>query len=469
MKRTFSVLIALTALFSAAVAQNNPYEIDDECYQYFNKADLLAGQDGYEEYASKLLNAAIIKGDTKAQTLYYVAQLKDVIRRVPGNEPTTRQQDESVIKAQEALKQVSEKLGYPQYYYYSYELVQNYFYNHGNPVRTMELVQEMQTTALKRGEPYGEWMGYRYLTGLYIAQNDYVSAKRFIRKAIEMHDKSSDPTIRKQSVCRLYCDLADTYPVGTDSSRLYVAKAVKAARVHMDTLRCHYYLARSTALDKNIQEYRRHRDCCLADPSLGVVSRTAPQMFSIIDSMIDGDMSETLPSVSRLSKIREIKFIRNELRLAEVNQSKLSEMNARMGNNTLTAELESATEKVLRITRHSMILLTLILLCIVTFLVFHIRTLRKTNIKLQEANEKVTLANAAKTRFVQNMSHEVRTPLNAIVGFSQLLSLPDGSFPEEEKAEFASHIINNTKMLTMLLDDILNTSAMDSGNYRINY
>ncbi len=67
------------------------------------------------------------------------------------------------------------------------------------------------------------------------------------------------------------------------------------------------------------------------------------------------------------------------------------------------------------------------------------------------------------------MSHEVRTPLNAIVGFSQLLSLPDGSFPEEEKEEFAGHIVNNTKMLTMLLDDILNTTAMDSGNYRITY
>ena len=67
------------------------------------------------------------------------------------------------------------------------------------------------------------------------------------------------------------------------------------------------------------------------------------------------------------------------------------------------------------------------------------------------------------------MSHEVRTPLNAIVGFSQLLSLPDGSFPEEEKQEFAGHIVNNTKMLTMLLDDILHVSAMDSGNYRITY
>ena len=67
------------------------------------------------------------------------------------------------------------------------------------------------------------------------------------------------------------------------------------------------------------------------------------------------------------------------------------------------------------------------------------------------------------------MSHEVRTPLNAIVGFSQLLSLPDGSFSPEEKDEFSNHIINNTKMLTMLLDDILNTTAMDSGNYRITF
>ena len=86
----------------------------------------------------------------------------------------------------------------------------------------------------------------------------------------------------------------------------------------------------------------------------------------------------------------------------------------------------------------------------------------------EAANEQVMLANEAKTRFVQNMSHEVRTPLNAIVGFSQLLGLPDGSFPEEEKAEFANHIVNNAQMLTMLLDDILSTTAMDTGSYKIN-
>ena len=109
-----------------------------------------------------------------------------------------------------------------------------------------------------------------------------------------------------------------------------------------------------------------------------------------------------------------------------------------------------------------MLLLIIILLVALAFSLIHIR-------KLKKANEKVRLANEAKTRFVQNMSHEVRTPLNAIVGFSQLLALPDGSFQPEEKDEFAGHIVNNTKMLTMLLDDILNASAMDSGNYRITY
>ena len=53
------------------------------------------------------------------------------------------------------------------------------------------------------------------------------------------------------------------------------------------------------------------------------------------------------------------------------------------------------------------------------------------------------------------------------MGFSQLLSLPDDVFSSQEKEEFSQHIINNTKMLNMLLDDILNASSMDSGKYKI--
>ena len=83
----------------------------------------------------------------------------------------------------------------------------------------------------------------------------------------------------------------------------------------------------------------------------------------------------------------------------------------------------------------------------------------------QEEAEK---ANNMKTTFVQNMSHEIRTPLNAIVGFSQLMSLPDGFLSDEERSQYAKFILNNSNLLTMLIDDILNINDVESGNYKVN-
>ncbi len=107
-------------------------------------------------------------------------------------------------------------------------------------------------------------------------------------------------------------------------------------------------------------------------------------------------------------------------------------------------------------------------------LLSYVRNLRRTQRKdekmieeLTSANEHVLKADAAKDRFIQNMTHELRTPLNAITGFSQLLALPDGMFSPEEKEEFGKHVMNNTSMMTMLLDDLMSTSAMDSGGYKI--
>ena len=72
-------------------------------------------------------------------------------------------------------------------------------------------------------------------------------------------------------------------------------------------------------------------------------------------------------------------------------------------------------------------------------------------------------ASMMKSRFVQNMSHDIRTPLNAIVGFSQLLALPADSFSDEEREEFGRFVSNNANMLMMLVDDILNMSDMERG------
>lgn len=491
MRKIVSIALLLLWSFLNLAGQNNAYNLNDECYKYFREAELLAGKEGFDEANSALLHSAITHGDTKAQTLYYVERLKHACKLVPSQVLSTQEQDERILQMQEELKNVADEFGYSQYFYYSYELVQNYFYNHLKPLRTLELLQEMQRTAVKRGEPYGEWQSSRYMIALYISQSDYITAKQYILQSLDFYRKTKDPVVRKQSVARLYCDLSDTYVIGADSVKINIDKAVKASQVHLDTLRCEYHLAKIAAYEKRVDDYVRHRDYCLRDRALRTISPTAAKLFETLDSIIEGRFDYHKVNDLAFSRVREVKYIANvaevwgykdqafelerllvrkfETQIAALNQSKIAEMNARLGNDILSAELKEQTEENLRILRLVTLLIISILLVILIFLVTHIQSLRRHTRELEQANEQVMLANAAKTRFVQNMSHEVRTPLNAIVGFSQLLSLPDGSFPEEEKEEFAGHIVNNTKMLTMLLDDILNTSAMDSGNYSITY
>ncbi len=488
-------LFALSAALGLA-AQNNPYAIDDECYRYFQESEMLVGKDGFEEASEALMRSAILHNDPKAQTLYYVGRLKDYIRRIPVNTLTTQEQDAEVEKRQKTLMSIAKKTGYKQYYYYAYELVQNYYYNHLKPVRTLEIVQQMQAEAIENKDEYGLWMGNRYMVALYISQNDYINAQKWIAEALRIYEDSQDPTVRRQSVCRLYCDLADTYPVGSDSVRININRAIRRSQVHLDTLRCRYHLAKLSAYEGKIDDYERYRNYCLKDPLISQISRSAIEMFENIDNILKG--RPDLVVLNPIENPREVKMVAaiaeangqvdlalkmqkslvgfTESSLSISNKSKLSEIDARLGNKALSADLQEKSTKLARVTRLVMFLITFLLLGLVTILTLHIRNLRRSKqrdeqriVELKEANERVMMADAAKTRFVQNMSHEVRTPLNAIVGFSQLLSLPDGSFSAEEKDEFSAHIINNTKMLTMLLDDILNTSAMDNGNYSIVY
>ena len=76
-------------------------------------------------------------------------------------------------------------------------------------------------------------------------------------------------------------------------------------------------------------------------------------------------------------------------------------------------------------------------------------------------------ASRLKSEFVQNISHDIRTPLNAIVGFSNLLSMPGDYISDEEREEFAEYVNDSADMLTMLVDDVLNMSDVEHGMLKI--
>ena len=85
---------------------------------------------------------------------------------------------------------------------------------------------------------------------------------------------------------------------------------------------------------------------------------------------------------------------------------------------------------------------------------------KESEIELIKAKEKAEESDRLKTAFLQNMSHEVRTPLNSIVGFSQLLSEP-GQTPSEIKT-FSEIILESSDKLIRIITDVIEISKIQA-------
>ncbi len=80
---------------------------------------------------------------------------------------------------------------------------------------------------------------------------------------------------------------------------------------------------------------------------------------------------------------------------------------------------------------------------------------------LIEARNQAEESDRLKTAFLANITHEVRTPLNAIVGFSDVLPMAQS---EEERNELIKLIKQNNAHLLRLFDDMVNISKLEAGN-----
>lgn len=95
------------------------------------------------------------------------------------------------------------------------------------------------------------------------------------------------------------------------------------------------------------------------------------------------------------------------------------------------------------------------------------RLLKKQAQELQQANEKAQQAQLMKTAFIQNMNHEVRTPLNAIVGFSECLA--EIPLSKAETKEISDTIKKNSDKLLKIISDMISIANIDSGDQTLTY
>ena len=134
-----------------------------------------------------------------------------------------------------------------------------------------------------------------------------------------------------------------------------------------------------------------------------------------------------------------------------------------------------------------MLVVIVLILFVIIFLSYSIHTRNQRNQLLQEKNKEIEKAqnelkkhsedllvakqqadksNKAKTEFLANMSHEFRTPLNSVIGFTDLML---SSETDLEKKEKLSIIKSSSKSLLVLLNDILDLSKIEAGKMEISY
>ncbi|NQU56483.1 MAG: hybrid sensor histidine kinase/response regulator [Rhodospirillales bacterium] len=94
---------------------------------------------------------------------------------------------------------------------------------------------------------------------------------------------------------------------------------------------------------------------------------------------------------------------------------------------------------------------------------------RKLADDLAEQNKELTVVNRLKEEFLQMMSHELNTPLNAIIGFSQLLMESSSKRNDKKGEKCAEHIYSAGIRLTKTFESILMLSSMSAGNLPVQY
>jgi signal transduction histidine kinase len=87
--------------------------------------------------------------------------------------------------------------------------------------------------------------------------------------------------------------------------------------------------------------------------------------------------------------------------------------------------------------------------------------------ELEAANLSLLLASQHKSEFLANMSHDIRTPLNSIIGFSELLKQQGVGPLTEKQARYIGHIHNSGKHLHALVNDILDLSKVEAGRLEL--
>ena len=163
----------------------------------------------------------------------------------------------------------------------------------------------------------------------------------------------------------------------------------------------------------------------------------------------------------------------NDSILAAENSEQLNTLNKRFEVNEL--KMKGERDRMKAEGRQMLLVVILTIFAFIALILFvivrHRATvkLEKEHKKLVEAYEQLEIANAKakessrmKSNFIQQISHEINTPLNILSGFTQVITMPGVELNDKEKEEINNGIMENTGRISELVNKIINLADTNS-------
>lgn len=423
---------------------------------------------------------------------------------------------DSLKKYTPVFKDLCLKLNDEYYYYRSWDLLCESMLFSNELKEEVTEHQKMYEDALKRQSDIGMAYSTSRIGMSYATRSEYAKAQSYINQSLGLFEKrkcwneyitmSSNYIIilknldKEEEALHTFHrldSLADTFLASDDitphAARILMIKdmASEICQQPEDTVMLKKYLKEIEEVYKKVPNlspiYRYNSKEKYANLTNNLTEKIAYQdsaaqyylkrrnMINL--SRIYKDMAKSLYETQKFEKaylmLNEYILLNDSIHRKEF-QEQLSELSTRFNINKLELEAQKASMRARNMQYYyACALIVILLITLIVGIKFYLHKLRSNRLLRQQAdellhaNERAQQAHLMKTAFIQNMNHEVRTPLNAIVGFSECLT--QMQFGVEDTQEICSTIKENSDKLLKIIGDMISIANIDSGDNTLNF
>ena len=341
---------------------------------------------------------------------------------------------------------------------------------------------------IMRNDHQDEFYRMDYLMGVfYGTRNNVVMCKKHLDQALEKLKGKKD---FKAEVSNIYMLLANILAFDSpDSATVSIDKCISLCEDNRDLsaalqMKCIIEFGKKDRAGF-VKAYNRISQIKLSDPKgynpayedyveLGMACfegrfddalEINSKMTTRLDQMLfltkiydmKGDKAAEAESLKKLLKARE--RWSNEISSMEIND---------FSNDFNLEQMRREKEKAYKHMTYIALGASLLGVLFLSYLIWsrrkHLRELKAQNHQLTLARDQAQEADRMKTAFIQNVSHQIRTPLNAVSGFSTILANQIDELADDERQDLARRIEHSAAIITNSLNHLITLSDVDSTN-----